>query len=471
MKRHLLALLFAVSLFGRLLAQPQLITLLPDHASPGDELDVQIVGSETHFQQGVSQADFGSDIVVQDLQVQSEVAAVAHVLVAGDAAPGFRTVRVITGAEIAELSNGFEIREATGDVLVQIQVIPVNVLYLSDLDPQNPQDAPLLFTITVINDDQQRNLTVRLGVSGSTGELVIATRGFSQVAPGATLVFDNREFDDYQTTPAGDALIAEASQTGMLPPDDYRFHVQVLDDKGNLIAEDEGTITTTNPTSQLELIAPGSPFTEAPEEIFTTTPFFQWFATGGTFDFALYPVFSGQTAPEDVVQNRPAHQQQGLTVTNLAYPPFAEPLVEGRTYAWQVVAKIPTSSGTATLTSPVYWFRIGGSQPGGGSISRIQVIPQQVTLQIGQSQSFQALVFNATGQPVNRPVSWRVVPSLGGTIDPSGLFTAGTRPMAVAVVAEADGQENYATAVIEWTAAGLDMETFLRELFGLPASP
>lgn len=79
---------------------------LPEGAS---SVTVTLTGTNTHWQQGVSQANFGPGVTSGSLTVDSPTAAHTSVSVAGNAATGPRSVTVTTGAEVANGPNTLNI--------------------------------------------------------------------------------------------------------------------------------------------------------------------------------------------------------------------------------------------------------------------------------------------------------------------------------------------------------------------------
>ncbi len=96
-----------------------ILSLSPAAANAGVSLQVAVEGSNTHFAQGVTQANFGPGITVTSLTVSSPTAAVAQITVSSTAAVDQQTVTLTTLSEQASIVNGFT-------VLASIPVISVN---------------------------------------------------------------------------------------------------------------------------------------------------------------------------------------------------------------------------------------------------------------------------------------------------------------------------------------------------------
>ena len=101
------------------LAIPVIAGLTPAAGHQGGTLDVAITGTNTHFVDGSTRADFGTGVNVASLTVTDATHATAHVNVAADSPLGFHDVFVTTGAESAALLRGFfvDVSGATGSLV------------------------------------------------------------------------------------------------------------------------------------------------------------------------------------------------------------------------------------------------------------------------------------------------------------------------------------------------------------------
>ena len=472
MKQFIYHLLFFAGLFLPLFsnAQPEIISLVPSAALPGETVNVAITGVGTNFQQGRTILDLGPGIQVLDVQVNHALFLTALVRIDGNAPADFHDLTVTTGGEVVTLSQAFEILEPGGAVNVILTIIPVQTLYLSDLDPNNPADNPLLFSISLYNDNQQRNLRVQYILSNDEfGTVGTADKFFTNMPPLGVETFDNRQFDQYNLNPSSPALLNVAASTGVMPAGAYTYTVLVYDENGNVIAQDEGVNVFTNESTIIDLIGPGMPLGQSPEMVAMTTPFFQWFSTLSNFHFALYEVNQGQQSANDITANLPVYEESGLSASFLQYPPSAELLEAGKTYAWQVTAPLQGSQGTQTVYSEVFWFEVGDGSGMGSNLSALEVNPEVANLRTGQGYQFQAVGYNQNGEPVTLNCTWNVIPSTAGTVDSNGFFTAGSHPGAAAVVASCGGLQAYATATITWSVTDhfFDVEKLFDQIFGL----
>jgi hypothetical protein len=89
--------------------RPRLLSVEPDSGETGESLTVTVLGEATHFEDGVTTADFGPDIGVTGITVESPVRLVADLVIGGKAAEGLRDVTVTTGGETVTRIDGFEV--------------------------------------------------------------------------------------------------------------------------------------------------------------------------------------------------------------------------------------------------------------------------------------------------------------------------------------------------------------------------
>lgn len=77
------------------------------------QLSVTLTGQHTHFTQGVSAADFGPDVTIESLAVNSATSATAVIDIGPSAKAGLRDVTVRTGDESVTLPNGYDLGPGT----------------------------------------------------------------------------------------------------------------------------------------------------------------------------------------------------------------------------------------------------------------------------------------------------------------------------------------------------------------------
>ena len=90
---------------------PATLSLLSPNSGPQGQqnLLVAITGQSTHFQQGLTSANFGAGITVPSLTVNSPTSASAVINIAANATLGGRTVTLTTSGESASVTNAFSV--------------------------------------------------------------------------------------------------------------------------------------------------------------------------------------------------------------------------------------------------------------------------------------------------------------------------------------------------------------------------
>ena len=87
--------------------------LSPTDGDQGHTLDVNITGTNTHFQGGATTASFGPGITVNSVLVTDATHATANITIAAFAQAGFRTVTLNTYGESASAVNSFTVNAAS----------------------------------------------------------------------------------------------------------------------------------------------------------------------------------------------------------------------------------------------------------------------------------------------------------------------------------------------------------------------
>lgn len=91
-----------------------LVSVSPEALSPGSTHTISIEGENTNFMDGMTEVSItGEGITVVSTLVTSPTSLSADLLVTGNAPPGFRDVRVVTGAEVVLLTNALSISAFT----------------------------------------------------------------------------------------------------------------------------------------------------------------------------------------------------------------------------------------------------------------------------------------------------------------------------------------------------------------------
>jgi len=301
MKKSLLLLFLFISKSIILLAQPEIISIVPSMFLKSQTVNIVIKGENTHFMQGITTIYAGKDISITSVNVSGPELLTATININASAKSGLYTIFITSSGEKIEVVDAIEILESGNEVSAVINLMPVSSLFLSDFDPNNIKNAPLIFTILVNNDQQQRNLNIVLSIFNEDyGKFLTADKKINNLMPSATTSFNNREFDNYGVSSSADKLFQLASQTGMMPPGNYRYLLEVFDENNNKLAEDEVIDFLSNDISDIELIGPGSELSLSPELITSFYPFFQWFSGANSFDLLIFEVLQGQKTVDEI---------------------------------------------------------------------------------------------------------------------------------------------------------------------------
>ena len=92
--------------FSVIAGTPRLTALTPTSATQGQTLNVIVTGQFTTFQQGVTSANFGTDVVVNTVTVSTPTSATVNITVSALAATGGRTVTLTTDSQSAQSTAG-----------------------------------------------------------------------------------------------------------------------------------------------------------------------------------------------------------------------------------------------------------------------------------------------------------------------------------------------------------------------------
>ncbi len=460
MKKKILAGLLIITLTALLVGPAQtqeIISVTPSSGFAGETAYPVIVCNNAQLLANFESIAIGDPSLVQVLSVEVKSNFELEVIIdiSPLAAPDeFMDIIIyLNDGNSIQKEDAF-LTKAVGDFEVMLTVIHVDPLYLSAFDPGDPQNSPLLFTVQLMNEWKDlENVRIEFIVENPDyGQLGNATKIFDTGIPKGLpyLVFDNRDFDEYEINSDALDLLDEAMQTGLLPPGVYNYYITVYAND-SLIGQDEGINVTTNILTAIDLIGPGSPLGEQPTTIFSPTPYFQWFSSATSFDLALYEVMEGQYSPDEIISNLPEFEETGLGTTQLLYPGYAEILEPGKTYAWQVKAYFDGSMGLETIYSDVFWFQYQYQEGVGYELDYIEVGPEGSIVGINESNQYYAIGYDQFGNPEGIDPNWHVVPSSAGTIDENGNFTAGSEGGVAAVVASYGGLQEYTTALISET--------------------
>ena len=170
-----------------------------------------------------------------------------------------------------------------------------------------------------------------------------------------------------------EAILQSVMTTGKIADGEYTFSIQVLSDNDQILASDSKTINIQSPVS-ITLESPAGALSDTLDNtIYTNFPIFQWFSQpcNGCESYIRIAHFnsSQHNSPEDAIEDQrvlPFDQSEDWSLLNapnsFQYPlTGAYPLEPGNVYCWQVMIKLPTTSGTEEMVSNISAFKIGVS--------------------------------------------------------------------------------------------------------------
>src|SRR6187399_1925087 len=223
---------------------------------------------------------------------------------------------------------------AQGSWTLSLFVNPFPSPYQSDWETN-----PNISNLTITNPAATvQDVRLAYQVVNTQGQ-VLASGGSDPlgIQPGAPTVLTSI-IDIAGSSRRDQTLWDQMQRTGRIPEGTYRACVVMASTSGLILGEDCATFTIVYPDAPM-LIAP------APGESITTQePFFQWTpavvppAYPVQYVLQVAEVLANQTAEEALNAGIPHYQQPDLDVTNLQYPPNAQPFEPGKRYAWRVVA-------------------------------------------------------------------------------------------------------------------------------------
>ncbi len=275
-------------------------------------------------------------------------------------------------------------RPSSDTVNVTLQLfIPSNgmVVFLKDLDLTNLSTVPMLFSVTITNSfTKEIEIVMRLGVIRDGHTLIEGTTYPFTVPSGVTFLTNKDLHDKYpisQTNVDLGGLENLVYSTGRLPTGYYQFFVNVEYQQNNIDAYDEEVLNIADAPTVIDLITPGQR-ADDPNliEIYTPLPFFVWHSNARKFRVTVCEKLSTNTSPSDVMNNEPRWQQdRDDDFTFCQYPSSgAWPLEEGKTYYWQIVAIVESSSGPVELESEIWGFKIRNLSGGMFSMQHQQLL-------------------------------------------------------------------------------------------------
>lgn len=193
---------------------------------------------------------------------------------------------------------------------------------------------------------------------------------YDQANPPNTIELSGQVLESLDPMQA-DAILQSVMTTGKIADGEYTFSIQVLSDNEQVLASDSKTINIQSPVS-ITLESPAGVLADTLDNtIYTNFPIFQWFSQpcNGCESYIRISHFnfSQHNSPEDAIEDQrvlPFDQSEDWFLLNapnsFQYPlTGAYPLEPGNVYCWQVMIKMPTTSGSEEMVSNISAFKIG----------------------------------------------------------------------------------------------------------------
>lgn len=272
------------------------------------------------------------------------------------------------------------------------------VFFLKDFDINSAASGPPIFLLTIKNDTQQRRATISLTLQSKTfgrflfeGETIPFDLGPSQMLTLTSndIITNTGQYrlDDFRINREDiKDLLDNILATGKLPSDIYTFNVLVKDvNQGPVSVPVTFDIRVSNP-KRIDIIGPGNRVTGRVrdcEPVFSNVPQFRWDSRMKVFRFILAEYAPGED-PENALNTEPrftrifvignGSRRVSLTARDLGFNDVIEqlpsnsfqypasgtslPLKPGKTYVYQLVGLVNSSSGFFTAPSEIYCFKI-----------------------------------------------------------------------------------------------------------------
>ncbi len=199
----------------------------------------------------------------------------------------------------------------------------------------DPNIASLTITAVPGTDPRYRiTMTLSQGgavvMSGASGDRSLSPTALSDIVYTPDLI-------DWPAASYSSAARGGLDQTERFPEGDYTLSVRVESAaSGRLLAESTALLTISYPDPPMVL------FPACGDELITAFPVFQWTPVQVPVQYPVHYVFrivevlEGQIPETALNSNVVWYEDLDIRDTNYAYPISAQPLEEGKTYAWQV---------------------------------------------------------------------------------------------------------------------------------------
>jgi len=163
-----------------------------------------------------------------------------------------------------------------------------------------------------------------------------------------------------------------------LPANTYLLKFSIIDANENQLSVTELPFQISS-QPQITLLAPGGPVHFKLPLIFTAFPLFQWESNAKEFILCVCEKLNPTDSPEEALQNEP-HLKIKTEQPLLQYPLSGNnvrALMPGGEYYWQVTALFQTPSGTESVASEIWHFKMN-PESGTNTANNNQVNPPSI---------------------------------------------------------------------------------------------
>jgi len=265
---------------------------------------------------------------------------------------------------------------------LELQLAPAlsfaQIVYVSDFDFYQQGANQFLFQLTVDNSaGSQTSGILRFEIRRNDDLIAETETRLFTLSAGESFAVSNIELNAGYTTQSGDLIRFDKSKTtnpdpafedevlssGKLPKGNYQFLVKYLYGTDETTAPPQ-SIYINNPTF-IRPVTPGTPRSSNYLEIlYTQFPTFQFetdfdptFAVEAPFHVQIFKKLEQHGSFDEVLTSTP-HYDEWMYETLFPYQVAGVQPLDPGVYVWRVQLRVVTSSGTETLESPLYTFRI-----------------------------------------------------------------------------------------------------------------
>ena len=230
-------------------------------------------------------------------------------------------------------------------VLFATQKTGAQVLVNIQFPPSGVSQKSQLWNLVLTNTGSQpRQVHIELMFTDvqSGQQVMSATTRTLSLMPG-TIQTTNTFLGPIQYNVLSSAYYVDPSPAGLLPVGYFNVCYVVLDHVNDIVSKvgEECSDLLVEP-----LAPPTLQFPEDSAVLSMSRPVFNWLPpmpsflfTDLRYDFELVEVNPNQSPSDAIQQNIPYYRQSDVSGTSFPYPATAPPLMEGKYYAWRVIAK------------------------------------------------------------------------------------------------------------------------------------